>query len=113
MLSISPRALTRYLPLLLVRRWRDGYGWVSTKINRYAATTAIVMLAAGAVTWFGYQQLTGGFVAQEEEGYLLISVQLPDSAVLPITQQVMEQMYKVINKNPAFEDVMKIGDYGR
>ena len=92
----------------LVDRARDGYVMLSQKINRYATTTLVVILAAGAVTWLSYQQLPGGFLPQEDEGYLFINVQLPDGAALPRTQQVMEEMFKVVKHNPAVEDVIKI-----
>ncbi|MEI2266650.1 efflux RND transporter permease subunit [Erwinia sp. CGal63] len=92
----------------LVDRARDGYVLLSHKINRYATTTLVVILAAGAVTWLSYQQLPGGFLPQEDEGYLFINVQLPDGAALPRTQQVMEAMFKVVKHNPAVEDVIKI-----
>jgi len=92
----------------LVDRARDGYVMLSQKINRYATTTLVVILAAGAVTWLSYQQLPGGFLPQEDEGYLFINVQLPDGAALPRTQQVMEEMFKIVKHNPAVEDVIKI-----
>lgn len=91
-----------------INRTRDGYVALTQKINRYAITTAAVILAAGVVTWMSYQQLPDGFLPQEDEGYLFINVQLPEGAALPRTQQVMEQMYQVVKKNPAVADVIKI-----
>lgn len=87
---------------------RNGYVALSGKINRYAFTTVVVILAAGIVTWVSYQQLPDGFLPQEDEGYLFINVQLPDGAALPRTQQVMEQMYQVVKQNPAVADAIKI-----
>jgi len=85
-----------------------GYAARDQKINRYAATTLLVILAAGAVTWISYQQLPGGFLPQEDDGYLFINVQLPEGEALPGTQQVMRQMLNIVKQNPAVEDVINV-----
>ncbi|WP_380182348.1 efflux RND transporter permease subunit [Kalamiella sp. sgz302252] len=99
-------------PLALFNRFlegiRGGHAAPGQKINRYAATTLLVILAAVAITWLSYQQLPDGFMPQEDDGYLFINVQLPEGAALPKTQQVMRQMFRVVKKNPAVEDVINI-----
>lgn len=91
-----------------VDRTRDAYVSLCRKINRYAITTVVVMLAAGGVTWLAYQQLPGGFLPEEDEGYLFVNVQLPEGASLQRTQVVMEQMYQQVSQDPAVRDVIKI-----
>ncbi|KAB8309459.1 efflux RND transporter permease subunit [Erwinia endophytica] len=92
----------------MVDRTRDGYVALSRKVSRYALTTVVVMLAAGTVTWLGYQQLPGGFLPEEDEGYIFVNVQLPDGAALQRTQRVMEELNGLVQKNPSVEDVIKI-----
>ncbi|MCX8958699.1 efflux RND transporter permease subunit [Erwinia psidii] len=87
---------------------RDGYVALSRKVSRYALTTVVVIVAAATATWLGYQQLPGGFLPAEDDGYVFVNVQLPDGAALPRTQQVMEELYNVVEQNPAVEDVINI-----
>lgn len=87
---------------------REGYVTLSGKVSRYAMTTVVVMLMATVVTWLGYQQLPGGFLPAEDDGYVFVNVQLPDGAALPRTQQVMEELYNIVGQNPAVEDVINI-----
>ncbi|MEW5290526.1 efflux RND transporter permease subunit [Erwinia papayae] len=92
----------------VIDRVRDGYVLLSDKVSRYALTTVAIMLLAGGVSWLAYQQLPGGFLPAEDDGYIFVNVQLPDGAALPRTQQVMEDLYRLVEQNPAVEDVINI-----
>ncbi|MHB8898576.1 MAG: efflux RND transporter permease subunit, partial [Thermoguttaceae bacterium] len=43
-------------------------------------------------TWWGFTHVPGGFVPAQDKGYLLVNVQLPDSASVQRTEQVMAQV---------------------
>ena len=55
--------------------------------------------------------LPGGFVPQEDEGYCMINVQLPEASSLERTQAFLEQVNKIIGETPGLRDYMTISGY--
>ena len=64
-------------------------------------------LLALAVWW--YQRVPTGFLPTEDQGYLLVSVQLPDAASQQRTQEVMKRMDGMLAKTPGVADWITIG----
>ncbi|MCH2161920.1 MAG: multidrug efflux RND transporter permease subunit [Phycisphaerales bacterium] len=66
----------------------------------------VIVLAA-----IGFQQLPKGFVPQEDEGFCVVAVQLPDAASLQRTQEVMEQATLFAEKIPGVKNILSISGY--
>jgi HAE1 family hydrophobic/amphiphilic exporter-1 len=49
-----------------------------------------------------------GFLPIEDQGYILVTAQLPDGASLERTQAVMDRLSAIAGKNPAVENVIAI-----
>ena len=49
-----------------------------------------------------------GFIPIEDQGYLLVAVQLPDGASLDRTQAVLEQVSEMAGKTPGVDQVVSI-----
>ncbi len=57
--------------------------------------SAVVLLLYGGLlylTWYGFQTTPTGFIPQQDKGFLLVNVQLPDAAALPRTQAVVKKI---------------------
>jgi multidrug efflux pump len=52
------------------------------------------------LTGFGFARLPGGFVPTQDKGYLLVNIQLPDSASLERTLEVTEVVEKIARQTP-------------
>ena len=61
----------------------------------------MLVLFAGVaiVTGWWYQQTPTGFLPTEDQGYVMIAVQLPDGASLDRTREVIDKMNKVFAKH--------------
>jgi HAE1 family hydrophobic/amphiphilic exporter-1 len=72
-----------------------------------------LMIFAGlvAISVYGFSLLPTGFVPQEDEGYCIVSVQLPDGASLQRTVQVVHRVNDLIEEVPGVEDSVGIGGY--
>jgi HAE1 family hydrophobic/amphiphilic exporter-1 len=57
------------------------------------------------------RQIPGGFVPEEDQGYLLINAQLPDAASLERTDLVMKKVEAILEKNEAIEGYNTISGY--
>jgi multidrug efflux pump len=64
-----------------------------------------VMLAVGALLLL---KLPGSFVPDEDQGYVLVDVQLPAGATLPRTREVMQRINAILTGNPAAASVFII-----
>jgi multidrug efflux pump len=64
-----------------------------------------VMLALGA---FLLLRLPGSFVPDEDQGYILVDVQLPAGASLPRTREVMERVTDILTSNAGVASVFTI-----
>jgi multidrug efflux pump len=64
---------------------------------------AIVLIGYGGLLYLTYDQFAGtarGFVPPQDMGYMMVAVQLPDSASTERTDQVMKQMESIALKTP-------------
>jgi multidrug efflux pump len=76
------------------------YGWA---VGRMLRLSVIVLLVYGGLLFLTYRGMTTaptGFIPTQDQGYLLVNVQLPDSASVQRTQEVMEQIEGIAKKVP-------------
>ncbi len=77
------------------------YGRVSERyVGRKAALSLafLVVLAIGA-GWFG-KKLPGGFLPEEDQGYMFVQVQLPFAASMERTDAVCRKVEQILDKTP-------------
>src|SRR5260370_1300435 len=82
-------------------RLTEVYGWT---IGRGLRLAAIVVLAYGGLVFLTYvvfRDSPRGFVPQQDMGRIIVSVQLPDSAGLERTKEIMHQTDQIIRSHPA------------
>jgi HAE1 family hydrophobic/amphiphilic exporter-1 len=57
---------------------------------------------------YGLSRVATGFLPIEDQGYVLVTVQLPDGASLLRTKRVLDQVSEIAGKNPAVANVIAI-----
>jgi multidrug efflux pump len=65
--------------------------------------SALVVLVYGGLlglTWWQFDHTPRGFVPQQDMGYLMVTVQLPDAASTERTDRVMRQMEEIALRDP-------------
>ncbi|MBN2578756.1 MAG: multidrug efflux RND transporter permease subunit [Pirellulales bacterium] len=60
------------------------------------------------LTYFGFATTPMGFIPEQDKGYLLVNMQLPDSASLPRTEAVVAQAEKIARAVPGVKNTMAI-----
>jgi len=88
-----------------------GYHSVVKFALRKAAIGVVIFVGLVALSGFGFINLPGGFVPQEDEGYCITSVQLPEAAALDRTKAVMEQVNGVVKDVPGVARYLTISGY--
>jgi HAE1 family hydrophobic/amphiphilic exporter-1 len=66
----------------------------------------LIVLIVGLV-----QRIPGGFVPEEDQGYIMVNAQLPDAASLERTDAVMRKAEAILEKNEAIEGFNTISGY--
>ena len=69
----------------------------------------LLFVAIAGVTAWGFFSLPTGFLPVEDQGYFIISAQLPDAASQARTKEVMDKLEKIIRSSPAIENINFIG----
>jgi hydrophobe/amphiphile efflux-1 (HAE1) family protein len=71
----------------------------------------IVLLVYGGLLYLTYHDFTTtptGFIPMQDKGYLLVNVQLPDSASLQRTERVMNEIDQIAKRTPGVKDRVAI-----
>ena len=69
-------------------------------LMRVSLTVLLIYGGLLALTYWQFQTAPTGFIPQQDKGYLLLNVQLPDSASLERTQRVMSKIEALASKTP-------------
>ena len=75
--------------------------------NRKTASVVGGLLIVGAIV--GLIKLPTGFIPNEDQGYLVVSTQLPDASALERTQLGMQQVVSALEKVPGVDRIVSIG----
>ncbi len=80
-----------------------GTSMYVSAVSQLLRVSAIVLLVYGGLlglTWFEFKHVPTGFVPEQDKGYLLLNVQLPDSSSVERTQEVMHQIEGIARDIP-------------
>jgi hydrophobe/amphiphile efflux-1 (HAE1) family protein len=75
---------------------------------RVSLIALLVYAGLLVLTYFRFVQAPTGFVPQQDKGYLLLNVQLPDSASVDRTQKVMAHIESIARDTPGVEHTVGI-----
>jgi len=88
-------------------RYMGVTGFFTRRIGvSMAGLAGLTALMAGL---FG--MVPGGFVPEEDQGYFLVNVQLPDAASLERTDRVVAQIEDILDGTPGVESVTAVAGY--
>ncbi len=110
--------VTRTLDRLLgwfFRAFNKSFDYASTGYARLVKSlvriTFIVMLLYAGLLFLTYKGFTTtpvGFIPLQDKGYLLLALQLPDSASVQRTDQVMAEIQAIVQANPGVAHTVSI-----
>ena len=130
--SVNALTLSPALSAMLLRPPGQHKGWLQPFYDRFNRVfdfaTHHYMGITGYVTrrfWFAiaglvgvtvlmsglFGMVPGGFVPEEDQGYFLVNVQLPDAASLERTDQVIARIEGILGKVDGIESVTAVAGY--
>ncbi|PJI46984.1 MAG: hydrophobe/amphiphile efflux-1 family RND transporter [Pseudomonas sp.] len=123
-LSLSPALASLILKPGQHARWK-GFQWFNQAFDKmtkgYVSLVSVIVrrmlvaLVLFAAMLLGiaslFSRIPTSFVPEEDQGYLLVAVMMPDSASLDRTEATTEQVAALFRKHPAVQDASAVSGY--
>jgi HAE1 family hydrophobic/amphiphilic exporter-1 len=101
---------------LFFRAFNSGYERVEAfyvriirRIVERSILTAGIGIGLIALAGWGLTQIPTSFIPTEDQGYVMVTVLLPDGASLERTDHVIDELAQICRENPAVERAISIG----
>ncbi len=90
------------------RAERFYVGVIGRMVHHSGKMVMIALVLIGLAGW-GLTRVPTGFIPTEDQGYAIVTVQLPDGASLERTQAVLDDMARICRSNAAVAHTISIG----
>ncbi len=90
---------------------RDGYTAIVRRLVRVAFVGLVIVAGAVAVIMSLGSTLPQGFLPSEDQGYLMVDVQLPDGSALQRTETVTARVVDLAKKTAGVENLVVVNGY--
>jgi HAE1 family hydrophobic/amphiphilic exporter-1 len=94
-----------------IDRVRDGYAYVVARLVRISLLALVAVAGFGLATGWLFQVTPTGFLPQEDQGAFMAEVQLPQGASVNRTLEVVKQLEKIVEADPAVAHVLTVPGY--
>ena len=91
---------------------RRGYHGLLPQILRFRFPVLGLFVVALLFTGWVYQHTPTAFIPNEDQGYALVTVQLPEGSSLDQTHQIQRAVEGILQKQPEVSDIFDGGGYG-
>src|SRR3954451_19926072 len=117
---LKPRNEARKKGLLgrgfsLFNRWfgktTDGFVHTSNVLIHKSGIAMVALVAIAAIAVFIGHGLSGGFIPTEDQGYMFLALQLPDSSSAQRTDAAQQKITDALLKTPGVEGVIAVTDF--
>jgi hydrophobe/amphiphile efflux-1 (HAE1) family protein len=88
-----------------------GYARLVGRIVRFTVIALVLYVGLVALTWLGFMVVPSGFIPTQDEGFLIMSTQLPDSASLDRTEVVRAKVTEALRQVPGIDHTIAISGY--
>ncbi len=92
-------------------RTTTGYTALIGGLLRKTVIGGAIFVAMMVAVYFGVTSMPTGFVPSEDEGYFMISAQLPDAAALGRTRRVMDEVASILRDTPGIRGSVVVGGF--
>ncbi|MBR4152225.1 MAG: multidrug efflux RND transporter permease subunit [Selenomonadaceae bacterium] len=90
-------------------RTKNGYVKVVASFIRVSKLAIIFLLIVGGVTWIIYERLPSTFVPEEDQGYFITAISLPEGTSMNHTVETMDKLGAAVLENmPGLKSCMMV-----
>ncbi len=95
------------------RLFNWGFDWSTSLYTRSVGVllrrSVLVLAFYGGLlvlTWWGFTRMPFGFIPEQDKGYLLVNVQMPDAASVQRTREVMTRLDRIARSIPGVKSTV-------
>ena len=114
-LFLTPRKPTKFFLFKWFNKGfkatEDGYGKITAKMLAHPFISILIYFAISGVAFYGFLKWPSGYIPEEDQGYFMTSIQLPDGASLERTEKIVDDLGAEIKQIPYVKDVMSVSGY--
>ncbi|HEU0040407.1 MAG TPA: efflux RND transporter permease subunit, partial [Verrucomicrobiae bacterium] len=88
-----------------------SYGNIVGSLARKATRSMLLLVAVVAGVWLLGKFVPGGFIPEEDKGFLFVSVQLPEGASLQRTDEVLKQVENIVGSTHGVRSALGLAGY--
>lgn len=89
----------------------SAYAAIMRRVVRLALVSLVLYVALLGLTGYMFRIVPGGFIPQQDQGYLIVSIQLPPGASLERTDSVVQEVSRIAMDTPGIKDAMAFAGY--
>ncbi|HEY4166603.1 MAG TPA: efflux RND transporter permease subunit [Reyranella sp.] len=89
-------------------RFERGYAWLIRHMVARSGLMVLLALVVAGIGGWGIARLPSAFIPNEDQGYLMMAVQLPDGASLGRTGKTLDEASAIASKVPGVKQVVEI-----
>ena len=85
-----------------------GYGWLVGLGMRWNAVVLAIYVGLLGLTYWTFSKAPVGFIPQQDQGHVIVNVQLPDAASLERTQAIVAKIDKIACETPGVAHTVSV-----
>jgi multidrug efflux pump len=104
--------------LAFFKQFNRFFEWLATAYGRLVGLlvrapliSLVVYAALMALTWYGFHRVPVGFIPQQDKGYLVVNIQLPDGASLERSEEVTQTVDTMIRETSGVQHTIAVPGY--
>jgi hydrophobe/amphiphile efflux-1 (HAE1) family protein len=70
----------------------NAYAWIVAGLVRVSVVSLVVYGGLLAATWYSFGMVPTGFIPEQDQGYVIVAIRLPDGAALARTDEVTKRV---------------------
>jgi len=94
-----------------LERFRSGYAGLLRKVLVRPIAVVVAFVVCAAATVLLYRSVPSGFIPDEDQGYLIVSIQGPEGASVGATEEVMRATEEILFAQPEVRSVFSVGGF--
>lgn len=91
----------------------NGYVKVIGSMLRKPLVSLSAFIVLALAAFYGFAKWPTSFIPQEDQGYFIVSVQLPNAASMERTRKVCDDLNRIIQSYPEVENALNIVGFRR
>jgi multidrug efflux pump len=88
-----------------------GYVYALHRVVRFGLIALVVYGGLCYLAYRGFRTVPTGFIPTQDQGYLMVNVQMPDATSIERTNGVMEQLSRIASKTRGIQDAFAVSGF--